>query len=272
MAAGIRPEQRPGDQVGQHGAHDGVAGQDDRTPRRRRGPSGRLEDQHSGQVAADEQRQQQQPHHRTDPVAWRQRLGILHRDRLVQLVRDSKERGLQLDLPEEALRRDHDQRVTGLASDVRAVELAPVDRVHRQRTGSDRKRVQPHLQCHRGNDLRRTDHTKGHIPRHQQLQGTDQAQREQSLADRTATSATTTFLLTLRPPAPAPADAVSLPSRSAIASTPVLGLHPPPSPSTTPGKQVHVQHQQIPPHVHHLLKKLMARRSPYPAAADSKAA
>jgi hypothetical protein len=28
------------------------------------------------------------------------------------------------------------------------------------------------------------------------------------------------------------------------------------------GKQIHVQHQQVPPHVHHLLKSLMAAQSP----------
>ena len=103
MAAGVGADQGSGDQIRQHGAHHGVADQDSGPPRRRRRTPRRLKDQHRGEIAADQQRQQQKPGHRPDPVARRQRLGRLHRHRPVQLVGGVKECGLQLEPGEKTL-------------------------------------------------------------------------------------------------------------------------------------------------------------------------
>src|SRR5262245_8583267 len=183
MAAGVRADARAVDQVGQQRPGQGIADQDVRGPRRRRRP-GRREDEHGGEKPADEHRQQQQRRYRADRIAGRQRRDRLDRDRAAQLMRRGQERRLYVKLGEEALRRDHDQRVAGFAGDVRAVQLAVVDRGHRRRLAGIVRQVQPQLRirCHRGGHRRRsTGHAKGHTPRHRQLLRADQAQRENGL-------------------------------------------------------------------------------------------
>src|SRR5215475_15595167 len=73
-------------------------------------------------------------------------------------MRRGQERRLYVKLGEEALRRDHDQRVAGFAGDVRAVQLALVDRGHRRRLAGIVRQVQPQLRirCHCGGHRRRS--------------------------------------------------------------------------------------------------------------------
>ena len=181
MARGVRADPEPGDQVGQHRADDGIADQDGCPPARSRGPFRGLEYQHGSQVAADEQGKQEQSHHCADPVPCRQRLDGLDGDRLVQLVRDGQERGLHFDLAEEALGRNHDERVAGRAGHEGSVNLPLVDRGERRGLARVQHRGQRYLRLHSLDHQRRPDHAEWHLTRRQQLLGADQAQRQQAL-------------------------------------------------------------------------------------------
>lgn len=128
MAVVVCADPRPGDQVGHKGADRRIADEHRHMPRRG-GRLGRFEHQDGGQIPADEQRDQEQPGDAAETVALRQRLDGLHHQGLAELLGRVAERGFQLHATEEALGRDHDQRVALRTGQIGAVKLALVDRV-----------------------------------------------------------------------------------------------------------------------------------------------